>query len=206
VTLSALQQEQLDSTQPLDLLVIECDTQAHKQVTQVQNLAKALAAARVLVTYQCCNEQWLAELEQRDIAATRFPPEPGFLAFEMARSVTEKATSLGVFNVGELVAARPRQFSEQELSSARGLQSSMSCGCPEHITDLIRALTSFEEYSASCAVENWQDAAVHSCIYSYTGQARWLMEKALQAALEVHAPQSGSVVQKSRGAHLDDAA
>ena len=49
---------------------------------------------------------------------------------------------------------------------------------------LIRALAHFEEYSASCSVENWQDAAVHACIYAYTGQARWLMEKALSAALE----------------------
>jgi len=33
-------------------------------------------------------------------------------------------------------------------------------------------------------VDNWKDAAVHASIYAYTCQARHLMEKALQSALE----------------------
>ena len=35
-------------------------------------------------------------------------------------------------------------------------------------------------------MDNWRDAAVHSCIYAYTSQARWLMEKALDLVLQSH--------------------
>ena len=35
-------------------------------------------------------------------------------------------------------------------------------------------------------MENWQDAAVHSCVYAYAGQARWLMEKALNVVIGNH--------------------
>ena len=32
-------------------------------------------------------------------------------------------------------------------------------------------------------VDNWSDAATRACAYAYAGQARWLMERALQLVL-----------------------
>lgn len=168
------------------MLVTECSSLGNSQMQQVEALASTLGAGRVMVTYQYGSERWLKEFEQRKIATAVFPPDPAFLAFELSRSVTEKAIGLGNSNLGELTSSRPRQFSEEQLSAARTLKSALECECPKHITDLVRALASFEEYSAGCSVENWQDAAVHSSIYAYTGQARWLMERALQAVLDQH--------------------
>ena len=81
---------------------------------------------------------------------------------------------------------KARLYDEAELTAARKLQSAVDCECPRHITDLVRALATFEEYSASCSVENWQDAALHACVYAYAGQARWLMEKALGLVIDSH--------------------
>ena len=50
--------------------------------------------------------------------------------------------------------------------------------------ELIKSLNEFETYSSACSVDNWKDAAIHASIYAYTCQARHLMEKALQSALE----------------------
>jgi hypothetical protein len=36
---------------------------------------------------------------------------------------------------------------------------------------------------AAGEVGNWSEAAVRACAYTYAGQARWLMEKALQVVL-----------------------
>ena len=72
------------------------------------------------------------------------------------------------------------------------MRSTLDCECPRHIAHLVRALGTFEEYSASCSVENWQDASVHACIYAYTMQARWLMEKSLMLVLEAHTEESGA--------------
>ena len=73
---------------------------------------------------------------------------------------------------------------DSTLNAAAKLKSLLDCECPKHISDLIKTLSEFENYSTACSVENWHEAAVHSCIYAYTAQARYLMEKALQAALE----------------------
>ena len=93
-------------------------------------------------------------------------------------------TKQGEYDLGELVKAKPRMYTDSELAAAGKLKRVLNCECPNHIVELVSMLNHFEEYSTSCAVESWSDAAVHSCIYAYTNQARYLMEKALQAALE----------------------
>lgn len=72
------------------------------------------------------------------------------------------------------------------------MRSALHCECPRHITDLLRALVAFEQYSESCSVANWQDASVHACIYAYTIQARLLMEKAFSLVMEAQAGLNGA--------------
>lgn len=190
----------------VDMLVVECSTMASAQKAQIDALVAALEPNRVLVMYRYCNERWLQQFSEQGVTAVSFPPDVPFLAFELGRCVAEKATGLGDTNLGDLIAARPPQFTQRELSAARLLQSAIDCECPRHITDLIRSLSHFEAYSATCSVENWHDAAVHSCIYAYTGQARWLMEKALSAALEERKMEFAEAMQQNGQDDLGDAA
>ena len=60
----------------------------------------------------------------------------------------------------------------------------LDCACPAHLSALVQQLAEFENYSKECAAENWQSAATHVCVYAYTNQARWLIEKALLAVME----------------------
>lgn len=170
----------------IDLMVVECPGLSNAILTVLTDLSERLGASRVLVVYQFGNERWQKELEDRGIAATQFPLDSAYLAYEISQSITHRDTGLGASNLGELIGAKPRQFDETQLSAARGLQGNVDCECPRHISELVQSLASFERYSADCQVENWQDAAVHSRIYAYTAQARWLMEKALSAVVEEH--------------------
>lgn len=182
----------------VDTLVVECPNLASGNVSKLQAVADHFKATKVIVSYQFGNDRWLDELESRGHATTTFPPDPAYLAFEITRGIAEKNASVGEGNLGELMSARPRQFSETELSAARQLKSALDCECPRHISDLISALANFEAYSSSCSVENWHDAAVHSCIYAYTGQARHLMEKALQAVLEERGEEFEALLRKKQ--------
>ena len=190
----------------VDMLVVECTTLVAAQKAKLDALVKALEPNRILVMYQYCNERWLQQFKELGITTVSFPPDAAFLAFELGRSVAEKATSLGDANLGDLIAAKPTQFTQLELSAARDLKSTIDCECPTHITDLIRALANFEEYSASCSVDNWRDASIHACIYAYTGQARWLMEKALGAVLEERTAEFSQALQQKKQGSLNDAA
>ena len=51
------------------------------------------------------------------------------------------------------------------------------------VSELVGKLAEFEQRMADAPVDDWQQAASRACAYAYAGQARWLMEKALQVML-----------------------
>ena len=174
----------VDAEQSADLLVAHCPSLTLQQIRGVEAVAARLGARRTIVLYQFANEQWLAELERNGHSALQYPVEPSRLAFEMGRVQVEKETTEGIGNLSDLMPAKPRMFSDQELLLAAEEKIVLDCECPRHLSELIRSLNDFEAYSSACSVENWKDAAIHASIYAYTCQARHLMEKALQSALE----------------------
>ena len=174
----------LGADQSADLLVAHCPSLTLQQIKGVEAIADRLGVRRTIVLYQFANEQWLAELERQGHSALQYPVEPSRLAFEIGRTQVEKETSEGIGNLSDLMPAKPRMFNDAELRAAAEEKIVIDCECPRHLSDLIRSLNEFETYSSACSVENWKDAAIHASIYAYTCQARHLMEKALQSALE----------------------
>ena len=170
----------------LDTLVIEAQALNANSVQDIKALLRRVEARRVLVAYQFANQRWMEELMRSGIALMKFPPDAAYVAYEISRTVSAKVAAAGEMNVGDLVTAKPRLFNEKQLSEARLIESGIACECPKHLTDLVRSLASFEHYATECAVENWRDAAVHSCMFVYASQARWLIEKALQAVVDDH--------------------
>jgi len=171
---------------PVDTLVVEAQLLNAAAVHDLKSLIRRLEAQRVLVAYQFGNQRWMEELTRSGVALMKFPPDPSYVAYEISRTVSAKVAGMGEMNVGDLVTAKPRLFTEKQLTEARAIESGIDCECPRHLTDLVRSLAAFEQYATECAVESWSDAAVHSCMYVYTSQARWLMEKALQAVMDDH--------------------
>ncbi len=174
----------LTMDQGADLLVAHCPSLTLQQIKGVEAVAERLGVRRTIVLYQFANEQWLAELERLGHSALQYPVEPSRLAFEIGRTQVEKETSEGIGNLSDLMPAKPRIFSDAELRAAAAEKIVIDCECPRHLSDLIRSLNEFETYSSACSVENWKDAAIHASIYAYTCQARHLMEKALQSAMD----------------------
>jgi len=174
----------VNSDDTVAMLVVDCPSLSTTQINAVEALSTRLGSPQVLVTYRLANNRWLEELSRRGAAALEFPLDPARLAYEMGRVVVERDASQGEFDLGELVKSKPRSYDNDELIAASQLKSLLDCECPRHIVRLVQALVEFEEYSTECSVENWQDAAVHSCIYTYTNQARYLMEKALKAVID----------------------
>lgn len=165
-------------------LVAECPTLSSATVGHLRGLVQATEPTRTIVVYHYGNQRWLEELDRLEFIAMSYPPEPGALAFQLARASTAQEATAGDSNLGDLMPAKPRRFSQDELTVAAELRNTLDCECPRHLSELIHDLLHFEEYSSACSVDNWQDAAVHARIYAYTAQARHLIEKALGAVLE----------------------
>jgi hypothetical protein len=82
------------------------------------------------------------------------------------------------------VPVKPRLFDEGEFPQAKKSSVKVAGEGPDHLAGLVRDLAALEECLANCSVENWRDVSVNASIYAYTGQARWLMEKALGLAMD----------------------
>ncbi|MDX1734337.1 MAG: MerR family transcriptional regulator [Halioglobus sp.] len=178
----------LDQVGEISGLVAHCSEPVREgdeggEVAAIGSLAKALNTENVIVLTAAVQTQGPL-LQRAGFHCEDFPPDPVKLAFHLTRQLTEQAASPGEGALGDLVQARPRLFGESELREAAATKGTLACECPGHLSELVQALAEFEEYSTSCSVKNWEDASVHACVYAYTGQARWLIEKALQLVLE----------------------
>jgi len=172
--------------QGFDELVVECATLGGSTQASLDVLAERTGNGNVLVLYAGTNQRARQSLEEQGIRVGEFPPESSYLAFHFNRGTAQRDAQRGSNNLGELVDVQGRVFSDRDLSLARALQGKLACECPTHLADLVSALAQFEDYSAQCSVDNWQDASLHACVYAYAGQARWLMEKALSLVADAH--------------------
>ena len=193
-----------EAVEPPDLMVVGCSRLGPEQVRQVEALADLLAAGRTLVAFAKANDRSLQSLRLRGVGTTAFPPDPGFLAFELARVPAEMAARQGSIHLGDLVGAKPRQMSMEELVAAAA-GSGQREPSPARLAALVNGLAGFEQDMAAGAVGDWSDAAVRACAYTYAGQARWLMEKALQVVLSGEAAR-GTEGRETEEAGLDHAA
>lgn len=190
VPLEQLPGDALDDMGEMNGIVAEVGGLGETSTRHLAELGEALGTDSILALYRFGSQRWLKELEQRGYATASFPPEPQFLASYLKVSVALKEASQGMESIGQLAEVRPRLFDEAALARLARVPNKVDCECPKHIVSLVRALADFEEYSAGCSVESWQDASMHACVYAYTGQARWLMEKALALVAEAHDIQS----------------
>lgn len=143
----------------------------------------------VAVLYQFSSQDVLATLETEGLVLARGAVDNDRVdqvvaqLLKQQRFVSALQVSAEQFSVA-LPSSLPRQFSAQQLAEAADHRSKIACECPAHLAELVSALAAFETYSQQCEANNWQDAAVHACIYAYTRQARYLIENALVAVLD----------------------
>lgn len=186
VALQYCVESMLEEVGEVDLLVMECGSLGNSQASEVARMRQKLQPKDSLCMYQQASDGWLRELEDGGVSCMSFPPDRAELAYRLTQCSIAQTVNEGVLSLGDLVKPRPRLVSEESLAAARTMETPLACECPQHLGDLVTRLAEFEQYSTQCAVENWEDAAIHSCIYAYTGQARWLMEKALELVMQNH--------------------
>ena len=77
-----------------------------------------------------------------------------------------------------------RRFTGGQLDTLASRSSAVACECPAQLVQLVRSLVAFEAYSATCAQESPEDAALHAMLFRTTAGARRQMEDALAAVAQ----------------------
>ena len=171
-----------DSKVTADLLLIEMPTLNEASAAQVLELKARLAAGKIVVFYRFAPSVIIKMLTHAGVDATRAPvdeQEIERLCLAMLRPVISHAESGNHFNTAARVAPAAPRFSAQALAVLSQMQSNIYCECPSQLAGLVQSVASFETYSAECASRNSIDALLHQELQQVAGQARMLLERAL---------------------------
>ncbi len=169
-----------------DLLLLQIDSLHEKYFTPLIKAKKT--GVGIFVYYQFSQSKILEQLETYGIYTFKGGLDQPRIDDLVKRAVEKNQylaplyASAKQFSI-PIMESQERLFSDEALAEARLSKKELHCECPTHLVELINALNAFEEYSKECEADNWQDAAIHACIYSYTVKARHLMEKSLMTVM-----------------------
>lgn len=166
-----------------DTLLVELPSLHSDTPQAIQRLARQLGAQRVVVEYGYATRQ-----HEQDLRAL------GCHLVHAPMSMDELSTLCGVLHLSvepggaiaakHIHAASPRRYDNKTLAEIAMSSVALNCECPHHIADLLVRLGNFETYSAECESRGPADAALHQYLAQITGNARAMMEIALERVVE----------------------
>lgn len=177
----------------VDVVIVETPILDDRVVGQLKDLMKLGKAPRGVLVYGFGRSADVERLRANDIVLTRsplsnddvhaavvrvfshVPPSP-------SRPAADDAGSAEDWNFDGPIPAR--RFTQQQLAYLGMITTAIDCECPQHLAQLVSALSAFEVYSANCANRNDDDAVLHRYLHRTTANARSMMERALERVAE----------------------
>lgn len=170
---------QLGTGNGAQVLVIELSELDDTAVPRIAAARMACGAAAVVVLYRFCPSATIRALRARGCLVARVPADLGELALLCRAALGgQHLTPPGAPAPAASVASR--RFDDDALAAMTAAANRLSCECPRHLSDLLMMLFSFERYSAQCANRNPEDARLHAQLELAAGQARVVLEGALE--------------------------
>ena len=121
------------------------------------------------------------------ITAMRGPVDIGELRIALQADVAlaeRKGGETSAVPEPEQIEDLERLFTDVQLAKLSKISSTIDCECPQHLANLLFALTAFERYSAECENRSPEDEKLHAYLHRTTSRARHTMEIALREVLE----------------------
>jgi DNA-binding transcriptional MerR regulator len=158
-----------------DVLLIEETEMNSEALPLIQAARRAMQVGAVVVMYRFCDSSTVRRLRENGYLVARVPADASEIAMLCASALANAGTPMPL-----PPAAPRRRLDEQALAALAAASTSINCECPRHLSDIVLMLGSFERYSLQCASRNASDAALHEELNRATGQARAIMERALE--------------------------
>lgn len=184
-----------------DVLALDLARLGPDPVSEARALADASGAQLLLLLYDFAPREVIREAARSGARPVKTPVRLGSLRTQMTSVIVRGILDSGSDAAPEEVktvrpparspapAAPPdtaaRRFSRAQLGRLAEIQSTVDCECPNHLSELLLQLGSFEDYSLACKNRDPKDAAIHAMLHRTTAQARAMVEEAL-AQLLVH--------------------
>lgn len=166
-----------------DTLLVELLSLQRETPQAIRTLARLVGAQRVVVEYGYASRQYEQDLRALGCQLVRAPMNMDELS-TLCGVLHPSVEPGGTIALKPNHAAPPRRFDNKALAEIATTSVALNCECPHHIADLLVRLGNFETYSTECESRSPADAALHQYLAQITGNARAMMEIALERVVE----------------------
>lgn len=167
-----------------ELLLVEVPELSADALPLITAARDAVAARAVVVMYRFCDSATIRMLRSHGCLVARAPSDAAevmtLCRSALAAAATGLPSSPATAPLFELAGVPPRRIDDQALALLTTTPNNVNCECPRHVADILLMLGSFERYSVQCASRNEDDAALHRELAVAAGQARVVMEAAME--------------------------
>jgi MerR family transcriptional regulator, light-induced transcriptional regulator len=180
--------ETLETEVRPDVVIFEIPTLNESHVNKLTQWINQLDGKHGIVIYRFANKKVLEKIRQKQIILLRAPVETQTVIRHCDAILRQilSVSKLSSFTLPDLTGSIPtRNYDDEKLARIANISTTIKCECPQHLAEIIIALTAFEAYSLQCENQNDKDAALHAYLHKTTAQARHTMESALAHLLEV---------------------
>ncbi len=163
-----------------DVLLVEVSELDDSALPLVAAAREACAAAAVVVLYRFCASATIRHLRVQGCLVARAPSDMAEVVLLCKAALPGKRPSPQARVAGSAARATAPRFDDAALDAIAAASNSVLCECPRHLAEILLMIGSFERYSAQCGARNPADAALHVELGQAAGQARSLLETALE--------------------------
>ncbi len=160
-----------------EVLIIELSELDESAVPRIIAARQSAGVSAVVVLYRFCASATIRLLRSKQCFVMRVPADLGELAWLCRAALAGQRVALKDDLAQE---AEPPRFDVDALTFLATASNKIGCECPRHLADILLMVGSFERYSAQCASHNDDDAQLHRELEHAAGQARSILEIAME--------------------------
>jgi MerR family transcriptional regulator, light-induced transcriptional regulator len=177
---SLSQLETAHATAELDALFIEVPTLLDNTAEEIRQSAELFGIKRIVLFYRFAPNALIRKLRLRGYSVVRMPFDVQEVVMLCSALLNRElpADVAALERAAEEDTSDPK-FSTETLLRLTQAKSGVYCECPSQLADLLISVTAFERYSAQCASQTPEDAALHRQLESDAAKVRKILEASI---------------------------
>lgn len=160
-----------------EVLIVEMSELDETALPLIEQAREAMNAKAAVVLYRFSPSATIRQLRMKNCTVARLTFDTAEIAALCRTALAGQRAVLKEAVNTPVVAPR---FDEGALTTLATASNKLGCECPRHLAELLLMLGSFERYSAQCASRNPEDAQLHQELGRSAGQARGILEQAME--------------------------
>jgi MerR family transcriptional regulator, light-induced transcriptional regulator len=169
-----------ESTSTADVIFVEVPTLLDNTAADVQKAVGALGIEKIVLFYRFAPNALIRRLRSSGYSVVRMPFDAQEVVLLCSALLKRERPSVSRNVYPDTTEDRsPPKFSTETLLRLTQVKSGVYCECPSQLAELLMNVMAFERYSAQCASQTPEDAALHGRLEAEAAKVRKILENSI---------------------------